>query len=324
MSDNLKFYINCFTHLRRDSKYGGAPHKPILLLALIKAYEDEVYLSNKIDLLPELVGNFKDIWNILVKTRHTPNFALPFYHMKNENSEYWKLIPKSGFAFPTTKSNSIRSFKGLVEALDHVVIDPLLANLLVNKEYRNILGYHLLETYFPGVTSPNINIYRSIFEDYKEAVLNENPTSYTSKMKKLIQSSKEKNNQEEVYLRGAAFKREIPKIYNYTCAISEYRIHTMDNISMIDACHIIPFSKSFDDTISNGIALCPNIHRAFDRGLISMDENYRVLISGKFEENESQFSLKQFENKKMLLPDFQKYYPGHENLRIHREKWGFQ
>ncbi|WP_379661331.1 HNH endonuclease [Pseudopedobacter beijingensis] len=34
----------------------------------------------------------------------------------------------------------------------------------------------------------------------------------------------------------------------------------------IDACHIIPFSLTHDDRITNGIALCPNMHRAFDRG----------------------------------------------------------
>jgi len=73
---------------------------------------------------------------------------------------------------------------------------------------------------------------------------------------------------EEVFIRSGIFKREIPKLYNNTCAISQLRIDATANISMVDACHIVPFSEAYDDTLTNGIALCPNLHRAFDRGLI--------------------------------------------------------
>lgn len=33
-----------------------------------------------------------------------------------------------------------------------------------------------------------------------------------------------------------------------------------------------------DDTIGNGLSLCPNLHHAFDRGLIAIDDEYRVLV----------------------------------------------
>jgi len=29
----------------------------------------------------------------------------------------------------------------------------------------------------------------------------------------------------------------------------------------------------------NGLALCPNLHRAFDRGLIAISDDYRVVVS---------------------------------------------
>jgi putative restriction endonuclease len=51
------------------------------------------------------------------------------------------------------------------------------------------------------------------------------------------------------------------------------------NVTMVDACHIVPFSISYDDTITNGLALCPNLHRAFDRGLIAISDDYRVVVS---------------------------------------------
>jgi putative restriction endonuclease len=48
---------------------------------------------------------------------------------------------------------------------------------------------------------------------------------------------------------------------------------------MVDACHIIPFSISHDDTIRNGICLSPNLHRAFDRGLFTLTNDLEVKVS---------------------------------------------
>ncbi|MEK6546248.1 MAG: HNH endonuclease [Nitrospinota bacterium] len=87
---------------------------------------------------------------------------------------------------------------------------------------------------------------------------------------------------------------------------------------MIDACHIIPFSESYDDTITNGIALCPNLHRAFDRGLISIDNNYKVMVSKKIIETNSKYSLKQFKGKKILLPKEIRFYLKLANIEWHR------
>jgi putative restriction endonuclease len=88
----------------------------------------------------------------------------------------------------------------------------------------------------------------------------------------------------------------------------------------MDACHIEPFATSHDDTITNGIYLCPTLHRAFDRHLISIDENYRLIISKAFiERSDSPYSIKQFEGKVILLPADRNHYPSQEKLQKHRE-----
>lgn len=102
------------------------------------------------------------------------------------------------------------------------------------------------------------------------------------------------------------------------------RIDATANISMIDACHIVPFSEAYDDTLTNGIALSPNLHRAFDRGLISISDDYKVLIKKNFIENsKSVFNLAQFENQKILLPKHETYFPSLENLKHHRKRFNF-
>ena len=88
---------------------------------------------------------------------------------------------------------------------------------------------------------------------------------------------------------------------------------------MIDACHIHPFSLSNDDTVKNGIALSPTLHRAFDRGLISITEEYRVKVSALVYDKDSEFTLSQFANKQILLPVNVAWHPSVDSLNWHQK-----
>ena len=71
----------------------------------------------------------------------------------------------------------------------------------------------------------------------------------------------------------------------------------------------IPFAIPHDDTIINGIPLCPNLHRPFDRDLITIDKNYIVIVSQSFHEDEQAYSIKQYEGTQIALPNERKYFP---------------
>jgi putative restriction endonuclease len=101
------------------------------------------------------------------------------------------------------------------------------------------------------------------------------------------------------------------------------RIDATINVSMVDACHIVPFRESYDDTITNGIALCPNLHRAFDRGLITIDKNYRVVIAKIFKEEQNNYAISIFQGKQIELPDKNTYFPLMENFEKHRNKFRY-
>ena len=188
---------------------------------------------------------------------------------------------------------------------------------MLNENYNNILQHFLLDEYFP-LTQNNfkksLDSQERLFDDIENKLLNEDPEEYRQEIKKLIKQ----HDEEEIFLRGSLFKREIPKIYCNTCCVSGMKIDTTLSVSMIDACHIVPFSNSYDDTITNGIALCPNLHRAFDRGLISIDENYKVIISNSFIENDTNYSIRKYNGITILLPKSDKYFPKKENFEWHR------
>lgn len=313
---NLNKYIKFFEELNTNkSPLGIAPHKPILLLAVIDGYEKNLIKSEKIYITPELVANFRDNWDLLVKTEHVPTFALPFFHLKNEKGEFWNLIPNAGYEKSLSVTKTISSFKLLNSIIEYAKIDKELYLLLSDKDSRNELRNSLLTAYFPETRhrySDKSNSESNYLKSIEDKLIRDTSATYKIKDEEL--------DEEGVFVRGSAFKKVIPRVYNYTCCVSGLRVDAFIDIQMIDACHIVPFSISGNDTINNGISLCPNLHRAFDRGLIAFDDDFKVLISSCFSESQqTTYSLKQFSGKKMILPEDELFYPSLKSLKWHRE-----
>lgn len=317
MQENLLKYLKAFKKLRIDRSHGGAaPHKPILLLSVCQAYQQQLFTTSRIYLTAELVALFKVNWNLLVTTNHDCRITYPFFYMKSEG--FWQLVTFPEYGVAITAGTNIKGFNQLKSMVDYAEVDKELFQLFIDLASNNVLQQFLLDEYFP-VTKRKFN--RSVaeqgklFDDLENKILHEDGVEYRAEIDALMQ----RHDEEEIFLRGSMFKREIPKIYNYTCCISGMRIDAAANISMIDACHIIPFSTSHDDTITNGIALCPNLHRAFDRKLIGIDREYRVIISKAFKETDSDYMIARFDGKQILLPHEKKYWPDRYKLNQHRE-----
>jgi putative restriction endonuclease len=88
---------------------------------------------------------------------------------------------------------------------------------------------------------------------------------------------------------------------------------------LLDACHIVPWSVSHDDTIGNGLALCPNLHRAFDRHLFWIDGDYRVRVAEGFGElGGHDYGVQRFNGQQLRLPKVRTWWPRVENLAMQR------
>jgi putative restriction endonuclease len=320
MTQLLQKYIQSFRKLRVDRTHGVAPHKPILLLSVLQAYQNGLINSGRIYITPELVAMFKTNWSLLVTTQHDCRISYPFYYLKSE--KFWKLAPKSGFENINAMGSIMKSFSNLNAAVEYAILEDDLLLLMQDKRSNIILTNFLLDEYFP-ITKHNftksIAGQQNLFTDIEDKILHDDPIKYKQEINQLMLQQ----NEEEIFIRGSIFKREIPKIYNYTCCISGMKIAAIISVSMVDACHIVPFSESYDDTITNGISLCPNLHRAFDRGLISIDDNYKVLVKSNWSEDQSNYSIKQFEGKPILLPANPNQFPSLANFNSHRERFNF-
>lgn len=319
--ETIAKYLNYFKKLNRgySKNLGRAPHKPILLLSVLQLVKNGTIISNKIFITADLILAFKRNWKQLVDSAHVPNFSLPFYHLQSE--PFWYLIPKTGKKIVLTKSKSIKSFKQLKENIAYAEIDNELFLLFQNPISQTLLEQYLLDQYFSSTKSEYSDQEKTYEESFIEnSILNESTEAYQSQIQSLRERLEEDQFEEEIFIRGGLFKRAIPEIYDFTCCISGLKIESTRNVQMVDACHIHPFSLSNNDTVPNGIALSPTLHRAFDRGLITINSDYVVRISPTVEDNNSEFSITQFENSQIILPKKEKWYPSQESLQWHNKE----
>lgn len=297
---------------------GKAPHKPILLWSIIQLIQKGEIQSNRIYITGELVIAFKSNWNKLVATHHIPNFSLPFFHLNSE--PFWRLVYINGVIDHKEKISSLGKLKNRIAFAE---IDKDLFELFLNPTTRVEMENMLLNNYFlERVANFQFGtvIQYDIETTIKNQILNDTKEEYQTLMNHIAEDLTENEIEEERFIRGSIFKREVPKIYLNQCCISGMRIESSTNAQMIDACHIVPFSISNDDTVSNGIALSPNLHRAYDRGLITINEDYIVRISPVIRENETPFSISQFAGRRIILPENKKDYPSPENLIWHKKE----
>ncbi len=74
--------------------------------------------------------------------------------------------------------------------------------------------------------------------------------------------------------RLASFRQKVLFAYGQRCAV------TRTQLRLVDAAHILPVgAPGSSDYVRNGIALSPTYHRAFDNGLIFLDDKCRMQLN---------------------------------------------
>jgi len=167
----------------------------------------------------------------------------------------------------------------------------------------------------------NVVSHKADLDALTREMLEESPAEYSAKLKRLKEQLNAETYQIEIHARDTLFRREIVRLYDDQCCVTGVRVSAPYAFSMVDACHIVPFYKTFNNHPTNGIALCPNLHRAFDKGAISIDDDYRVVVSPTFVENESSaYSLNVLNGKQIDLPKDAQFLPDLAALAWHRKQ----
>ncbi len=117
--------------------------------------------------------------------------------------------------------------------------------------------------------------------------------------------------------RDRVFATGIKRAYDNTCAISGLRIINGGGRAEAQAAHIRPVHANGPDSLRNGVALSSTFHWMFDRGLISVDDDYTLL----FKRNAIPGNVLSLVNPngQLRLPEQETYRPHRRFLEYHRE-----
>ncbi|MGH6911994.1 MAG: HNH endonuclease, partial [Phenylobacterium sp.] len=80
-------------------------------------------------------------------------------------------------------------------------------------------------------------------------------------------------------IRDANFRRQVCEAYDDRCAVTGLRIINGGGRSEVQAAHIWGVGQGGPDVVQNGLALSGTVHWLFDRHLISLTNDYRLLVS---------------------------------------------
>lgn len=121
-------------------------------------------------------------------------------------------------------------------------------------------------------------------------------------------------------IRDANFRNHVLDAYENTCAVTGLYIVNGGGRAEAQAAHIWSVADGGPDIVQNGLALSATAHWLFDRHLISLDDQFRLLVSHNKVPAELR-SLFPSSSEKIRLPKDPTLRPRKEFVAIHREQF---
>lgn len=224
------------------------PHKPVLLLTIVDLIAQGVATPDRIPWSVELRERFAAYFELVRSHNDQCTPENPFFYLRQDG--FWEPIrfgnggPRPLEGTPTAgdaaSGNVIAKLKN---GLDRFVLSP------VN---RIALRLAIVSRYFPRLRAELLPLF----------VDGGLPAMERPRIEEAV---------EEGHGRNPAFRRKILEIYDCQCTACGLRIKLpeVNDLTFVDAAHLIPFEIEPNDNPTNGIALCKNHHWAMDRFLIA-------------------------------------------------------
>lgn len=298
-----------FKRDRASSRYGpeslnAAPHKPFLMLAILQEIEEGRITSPIIEPTEELEISFWDHSNCLDIGRKR-DMWLPFFHMASE-SFGWSLLRHDG-RDPSDDGQPKSTTKLRGTYLGARLSDEIWKLASEHASRQRLIDEILEDNFHPNVHQKIKDMERVaiLSNQYAEEILGAMPIQSGTKEKPV---------------RTAGFRKAVQRAYDHTCAFTGIRLLTPSYHTIIDAAHIVPYSESHDDSLGNGISLSKHCHWAFDKGMLSVDENRCIMTSQRIHDERMYApGLLELKGRKILSPSDNYDAPSDAALEYHRK-----
>ena len=291
-------WLNVLSDLNYDPVRGIAPHKPLLLLVVCDLVDEDKLSGAILRRDGDLMFRFSAYWRVVAERRRTkPDLKLPFYHLHTEG--VWTTLEADGR--PTEDRN-----RAVLAQLE-----PSFWMCLTDAGFRTLARRTLIAKYF----KPNerAELYSLVgLEVPPEDVIAADATRFLPS-----------DNSEAK--RDAKFAVRVLPAYNYTCALTRYRMIAVNGTTPLDAAHIHQFKKGGSNHPTNGIALTKTVHWLFDRGFWTIGNDFRVIVAERrFDEaGADAYLLKKMAGQELLRPTNPHFLPDPQCLEWHRRHHKF-
>ena len=315
----IKLFLKQFSRLHSDKNphrwtpltCHRAPHKPFLLLSIMDLIAQGVITGNFVEPSFELVETWNGYWQAVMPPGKTSSMAYPFPRLKSDG--FWTMVCRPGFE-PNHDYN-VTTMVQCRKIYAGARMDETLFVLFLNDETREKLRAAVVETYFAPEIRPTL---------YDQAMINYDAETFK---KTIIQETRETlsgfeppNNEKEKKARDQGFRKAIVQIYEHRCALCGIRMLTPEGHTVVEAAHIVPWSRSHDDRPANGLCLCRICHWSFDEGLMAVGSKYEVIISNRVRSDKNlPGHLQTLVDRPIIKPEQEMFWPGQENLKWHKK-----
>lgn len=119
-------------------------------------------------------------------------------------------------------------------------------------------------------------------------------------------------------IRKKIFRTSVINAYEKRCAFTGLQFINGRGRAEVQAAHIKPVEHDGPDHIQNGIALSGTIHWMFDRGLVSLSDDFDILVSRQVNDSDRVWSM-MTPNRKACVPQHVRNRPHPRFLKWHRE-----
>jgi putative restriction endonuclease len=118
--------------------------------------------------------------------------------------------------------------------------------------------------------------------------------------------------------RERSFMHTVRMAYENRCAMTGLRLINGGGRPEVQAAHIQPVASSGPDSVRNGLALSGTVHWMFDRGLVSIGDDFRILLAKHHVPDDVARLLNK--SGKINLPSDPSAHPNGYFLKFHRDK----
>ena len=293
---DLDYYRDQLRRLTRYRGTGGqAPHKPCLLLAVLDLIERGAVPDGKIEYMQVLEESLFPAYFSLAtgikqgssewRKKYRP--FDPFWHLKNEKSNFWKLHPRLGREkeFDEMPRSGGKTHKQVLFNVAHAELDSEFFTLLQDRGNRNAIRQAILDEYFSD-------------------------TDFAAEQRTA-----------RVKRRDPKFPEAVIRAYEGRCAATGERItipgDAGSRIALVEAAHLIPYCLSFNNDPRNGMALQPTYHKAMDQFLIAPGTDGRWHVSKTLLESSGETRASQLcslDGERVRLPGDKAMRPSRDGL----------